>query len=207
VAGSYSCRDVGFGICLPNNPFLGDFPLDTRPEWGLSRVDTDGNQFRDLPALTSAQAPDWTAGGIVYQANTGIEITADTPDATTRAVLQAPYYQDPDWQPGGDRIVFQSREGSHWEVFVVNTDGSGLAALTRPVTNLVDKLPDNVAPTWSPDGRSIVYLSNRDANNSAGDWRLWVMDADGGNQRPLPIETPIEYSYMNEQVVSWGTAG
>ena len=207
VAGDYSCRDVGFGICLPNNPFLGDFPLDVRPEWGLSLVDTDGNQFRDLPALTSVQSPDWTEAGIVYQAINGIEITDDKPGATTRSVVQAPYYQDPDWQPGGDRIVFQSREGSHWEIFVVNTDGSGLAALTRPVTNLVDKLPDNVAPVWSPDGRWIIYLSNRDANNDAGDWRLWVMDADGGNQRPLPIDVPIEYSYMNEQVVSWGTPG
>ena len=207
VAGDYKCRDVGFGICLPNNPFLGDFPLDRRPEWGLSRVDTDGQQFRDLAALTSAQAPDWSADGIVYQANNGIEITADQPDATTRSVVAAPYYQDPNWQPGGNRIVFQSREGSHWEIFVVNTDGTGLAALTRPVTTLVDELPSNVAPVWSPDGRWIVYLSNRDAGNSAGDWRLWVMDADGGNQHPLPVDVPIEYSYVNEQVVSWGVSG
>ncbi len=207
VAGSYNCRDVGFGICLPNNPFLGDFPLDRRPEWGLSRVDTDGQQFRDLAALTSAQAPDWSADGIVYQANNGIEITADQPDATTRSVVAAPYYQDPNWQPGGNRIVFQSREGSHWEIFVVNTDGTGLAGLTRPVTTLVDELPSNVAPVWSPDGRWIVYLSNRNAENSAGEWRLWVMDADGGNQRPLSVNVPIEYSFVNEQVVSWGISG
>ena len=183
------------------------FPLDKRPEWGLSRVDVNGKEFRDLAALTSAQAPNWSADGIVYQANNGIEVTADKPEATTRSVVQAPYYQDPNWQPGGNRIVFQSREGSHWEIFVVNSDGTGLAALTRPVTNLVDELPSNVAPAWSPDGHWIVYLSNRSDQNSAGDWRLWVMDANGGNQHPLPVDIAIDYSFVNEQVVSWGVSG
>ncbi len=28
LSGSYECRDVGFGICLPDNPFLDSFPLD-----------------------------------------------------------------------------------------------------------------------------------------------------------------------------------
>lgn len=207
TTGSTACRDVGFGLCLPDNPFLSGFPLVRRPEFGLSRVDINGENFRDIPALNSVQAPDWTAQGIVYHAASGIEVTSDTPDAETRSVIQGAFYQDPAWQPGGDRIVFQRREGSHWQLFVVNPDGTGLAALTRPVTTLVDELPSSVAPAWSPDGRWIVYLSNRDDDNSAGPWRLWVMDADGGNARPLPIDVPIEYGFGAEQVVSWGRGG
>jgi hypothetical protein len=206
VMGEYRCRDIGFGICLPNNPFLNDFPLDQRPDFALSLVDVDGGNFRDLAALNSAQAPNWHTDGIVYQVSTGLEITSDSPTATTRALLQAPYYQDPAWQPGSDRILFHSREGTHWQIFTVRADGSGLAALTRPVTTLVDALPSSVAPAWSPDGQWIVYLSNRDEENSAGAWRLWVMDADGGSQRPLPIDVPLEYGFFSEQVVSWGRA-
>jgi hypothetical protein len=50
-------------------------------------------------------------------------------------------------------------------------------------------------------------LSNRDDENDAGPWRLWVMAADGSNQRPLPVDVPLEYTFSNEQVVSWGVAG
>ena len=89
-------------------------------------------------------------------------------------------------------------------VFSVNSDGSGLTALTRPATTLVDELPSNVAPSWSPDGRQIVYLSNRDDDNDSGSWRIWVMDADGGRQRPLSLEVSLDYTFGNEQVVSWG---
>jgi Tol biopolymer transport system component len=76
--------------------------------------------------------------------------------------------------------------------------------LTRPVTTLVDELPSNVAPAFSPTGKQIVYLSNRNEENDAGPWRLWVMEADGSNQRPLPLEIEISYGYSGEQVVSWG---
>jgi Tol biopolymer transport system component len=204
-SGSYECRDVGFGICLPDNPFLDSFPMATKPEFGLSRVNVDGQDFRDLPALTSAVAPSWgDGGGIVYQSVSGLEITYDEPGARTQMLINAPYYQDPAWQPGGDRIVFHSREGNHWEIFTVNADGSGLAALTRPVTTLVDELPSNVAPAWSPDGQWIVYLSNRDDSNSAGDWRVWVMRADGSDQRPLALDVPFAYDFAAEQVVDWG---
>ncbi|MFZ1756744.1 MAG: hypothetical protein WAU10_23530, partial [Caldilineaceae bacterium] len=120
----------------------------------------------------------------------------DTPDGATRPLLNEFRYQDPDWQPGDGRIVFQSQEGSHWEIFVVNADGSGLAALTRPP---IGSQPDNVAPAWSFDGRWIVFLSDR-----SGEWKLWVMDAAGDNRQQLPVDVPIAYNFQAEQVVDWG---
>ena len=111
---------------------------------------------------------------------------------------------DPDWQPGGHRVVFQRREAAHWQIFGVNDDGSGLAALTHPGTTFVDVQPSSVAPAWSPDGRHIVFLSNRTDGESAGAWGVWVMDADGGNQRRLPIDLPFVYTYVAEQMLDWG---
>ena len=219
--GFYRCRNLGFGLCLtnqqiirqfnlPNIPGLNvdkmfsDFPKEERPEWMLARVDVDGNEYRDLAVLTSARSPDWNEAGIIYQSSAGIQLTKDEGDATTSKIYADGYDWDPDWQPNGGRIVFQSKEGPHWEIFAVNADGSGITALTRPVTTLVNQLPSNVAPVWSPDGKYIAFLSNRMDNNEAGPWRVWVMNADGSNQRPLPINLEINYGYNSEQMISWG---
>lgn len=205
LTGEYQCRNLGFGICLQNNPFLSQFTLDSKEERGLTRIDSNGGEFRDIAALNTAYTPDWNENGIVYQAVTSIEITKDEPDADTEAVLkQTIGYQDPDWQPNGGRIVFQGQQTSHWQIFSVQPNGGGLQALTKPVTALVDQMPSNVSPAFSPDGRHIVYLSNRDAGEEAGAWRLWVMDADGANQRPLPIDVAFDYAFNREQMVSWG---
>lgn len=219
--GFYKCRNLGFGLCLtnaqiiaqfnlPNVPGLdvdklfSDYDKESRPEWMISRIAVNGEEYRDLPVLNSARSPDWNEAGIVYQSSAGIQVTKDEPDGDTVKVYFDGYDWDPDWQPGGGRIVFQSKEGPHWEIFAVNPDGSGLVALTRPATTLVDQLPSNVAPTWSPDGKYIAYLSNRDDNNNAGAWRVWVMNADGSNQHPLPVSLEINYSYNSEQMLSWG---
>ncbi len=174
------------------------------PNWIITRINADGGDFRDINALDSAVSPDWNAAGIVYQAKPGLEITQDTPDGRTKALIQEGWDWDPDWEPNGGRIVYQSKEGSHWEIFSISPEGGAPNALTRPETTLVDQLPSNVAPAFSPDGQHIVYLSNRDENEDAGPWRLWVMDNGGGNKRPLPIDITLDYGFSSEQVASWG---
>ena len=112
--------------------FLKEADLIDSPNWILTRVNPEGGEFRDLPVLDSAVAPDWNEDGIAYQAKPGIEMTQDKPDGQTRAVYHDGWDWDPDWQPNGGRIVYQSKEGSHWEIWSINPDGSELVALTRP---------------------------------------------------------------------------
>lgn len=202
ITGEVRCFEIG-PFCLSEEPDLPeDFPISgrwvNRAQRNLARVDFNGQNYRDLPTLNSAIAPDWHDWGIVYQSSAGPQITQDTADGQTRPLLNEFRFQDPDWQPGAGHIVFQSREGSHWEIFIVNADGGGLRALTSPPP-LARVQPNNVAPAWSPDGRWIVFLSNR-----SDEWALWVMDAAGGNLQKLPVTVPIEYSFQAEQVVSWG---
>lgn len=220
LLGEYQCFDTEFFGCLslkelsgrfPNTPpailgriFLRNAERISLPNFGLSRINAEGKEFRDVAALDSALAPDWNEAGIVYQSKAGLEITQDTPDGDTRSVQNGHWDWDPDWAPNGGRIVYQSKEGPHWEILSINPDGSDLVYLTRPVTTLVDQLPSNVAPAFSYDGRHIVYLSNRNERNDAGPWQLWVMDADGSNQRPLPIDVEISYGFSGEQVADWG---
>ena len=218
------CRVVRGTVCLPDdailealpeglqfdmdiNKLVRDLPNQRAYHTVLSRVGATGGDYRDIPSLDHAAAPDWNSAGITYQSNAGIQRTADEADAQSVQVANDPligYFHDPAWQPGGGRIVFHRKQGSHWQIYAVNPDGSGLAALTRPVTALVDELPSNVAPAWSPDGQHIVYVSNRNSIESAGAWHLWVMNADGSNQRMLPIDVVLDYGFSSEQMVSWG---
>jgi Tol biopolymer transport system component len=59
------------------------------------------------------------------------------------------------------------------------------------------------SPTWSPDGSQIAFLTDR-----TGQWEIWVMNADGSNQRSLlPAGTldgiALQYNGMDERVLSW----
>jgi Tol biopolymer transport system component len=55
----------------------------------------------------------------------------------------------------------------------MNADGTNLQQLTENTNG--DGLP-----TWSPDGQSIAFVSDR-----GGVWAVWAMNTDGSNQRKL----------------------
>ena len=56
------------------------------------------------------------------------------------------------------------------DLYVVNADGSGLRRLTRHAENV----PRSFA--WSPDGRTIAFLHNRE---------VYIVKADGSDERRL----------------------
>lgn len=94
---------------------------------------------------------------------------------------------DADVSPNGHRIVFTSEvpetvlekeeEGMMWRVFtkilpyiwMVDATGSNLTQFGQ-----------GISPAWSPDGTRIAF-----ASNIAGNFDIWVMDADGGNLSQL----------------------
>ena len=80
---------------------------------------------------------------------------------------------DPAWSPVDSRVALVSTEPGNDEIYVINVDGSGLRRLTNNTWEW-DK-----HPTWSPDGQSILFYSNRDT----GRRQLWLMKADGSEQR------------------------
>lgn len=73
------------------------------------------------------------------------------------------------WAPD-NRIIFSSMAGSNLNLSAINADGSGRRQLTAG-------LGDNYHPTVSPDGRYIVFSSNR-----GGSFNIWRMDAEDGSQ-------------------------
>jgi Tol biopolymer transport system component len=76
------------------------------------------------------------------------------------------------------------------EIYLMNLDCSNPRRLTH--TNSF-----NGSPTWSHDGKSIYFYSNREG----GAFRIWAMDADGGHPRAL---TPKEHQAISPAVMPDG---
>jgi Tol biopolymer transport system component len=101
---------------------------------------------------------------------------------------------DPDWSPRGQRIVFTSHAvtdntdtslafpgGNHVtaEIYVINADG-----MDKP-TRLTNNAEEERAPSWSPDGRRIVFCCRR----GGPDFEICVTNADGTGQVQLTDNT------------------
>ena len=91
--------------------------------------------------------------------------------------------RDPSWSPDGKRVVFFSNRDGHAmhgrptsEIYVMDADGGN-------PQNLTNDRNDDRFPSWSPDGRRIAFVSDRDGPPRYFD--IYVMDADGSNLQRL----------------------
>lgn len=90
-------------------------------------------------------------------------------------------YGSPAWSPRGDLIAFTKIKGGLFHIGVMNTDGSDERLLTR---SALDE-----GPTWSPNGRVILFSRKDYRTNRI---RLFTIDVTGYNERELP--TPLDAS-------------
>jgi TolB protein len=89
---------------------------------------------------------------------------------------------DPDWSPRGRQIVFTSHAvtdntDNHVtaEIYLIDADGTG-----KPV-RLTNNAEEERAPSWSADGKRIVFMCRR----GGSDFEICVMNADGTGQMQL----------------------
>jgi TolB protein len=80
---------------------------------------------------------------------------------------------EPAWSPSGEYVAFQrdfiKSERPSSQLYVVAANGTGLRPITPHEPGVVD-----THPSWSPDGNSVVFSSNRDGN-----FELYTVKASG----------------------------
>ena len=166
---------------------------ETKPSQ-LVMIRADGSEKRELTSgPLNSGFPSWSPDGkrIVYrvwkQEDRSLQILNLDDGKSTK--LTSGNDNFPVWSPLGDRIGFTRETGgtSSYEIFTIRPDGTDLKQLTYA--------PGNDAHcAWSPDGKYIVFSSARLGfrdetplyDGSPQPYaELFVMNADGSNQRPI----------------------
>lgn len=103
------------------------------------------------------------------------------------------------WSPDGRRLAFVSTRDGDREIFVMNGDGTGLRQLTRNSRARNGAPISDQAPAWSPDGRRLAFVSDRDG----GEPEIYRMNADGSGQVRL-TRTAV---HVADHTPSWSPGG
>ncbi|MFY9823429.1 MAG: S9 family peptidase [Thermoanaerobaculia bacterium] len=104
---------------------------------------------------------------------------------TVHDLLAMERISDPEPSPQGDKVAFELRttdleaNKGRFDLWLVNTDGTGLTRLTS------DPAADN-NPRWSPDGKSLYFLSTRSGSSQV--WRLPIGGGDPVQITRLPLD-------------------
>ena len=174
---------IGRVIWLPDNSGLvmtaqAEFSSIGTQVWFLSypngaarRITNDLNGYGEVSlGLTSDSN---TIATVQQVTSSNISITdANEDESRARQILKTTLPETVAWTPDG-KIVYTSRTGENWDIWMVNSDGSEGRQLTTDA--FIDQ-----QPSVCGDGRHIVFQSNRSRTRN-----IWRMNTDGSNQKQL----------------------
>lgn len=144
---------------------------------------------------TTAPLP-FKVGQFVFAVNTPGQSALYRWRDGTVTLLSAPGSNDREPQSAGKKLVFTSLRDGYAEIYVASLN----ADLTLGAqTKLTADSSTNADPALNPAGTMVVFGSRR-----SGTPRLWVMNADGANQRALDTGTP---DYVPEGSPHWSPTG
>lgn len=96
-----------------------------------------------------------------------------------RITIAGRYNSVPSWSPDGTKLVFAGHDDDHFDIFIMNADGTNMSRLTqRRKKN--GKWSSNEYPSFSPDGRYVVFQSNR-----TGKSQIYITDVKGSFTVPV----------------------
>lgn len=121
--------------------------------------------------------PSWSPDGTLIAfmssraGNPQIHVIGSDGSGERRLTMAGAYNTAPRFGPNG-RIVFTGMDDFVNDIFVVDMEGN--------IARLTQDQGSNKDPSWSPDGRHVVFLSKR-----TGGWKVWIMTEDGRYQFPI----------------------
>lgn len=155
------------------------FVTHERGQYEVSVVDVATGALRLLAGKPNQIAfPVWSPDGsalayvVVFGPQDGLYVVSADGARETRLTEWITF--TPVWSPDGREIAFTAPNSGNSEVYVINVETGALRNVSRNSAYDAD-------PVWSPDGRQIAFYSLRECNELS----LYVVDADGGNQRHL----------------------
>jgi hypothetical protein len=149
----------------------------------------DATQLTQLGAPDTASpsfSPDGTR--VIFSSSNGRPapdlwvVSAEGGDPT-QVTDTAASEREPSWSPSGGQIAFTSDLGAvgSTEIFLLNVTDAGAPLGSALQATNADR--SSYAPSWSPDGRTVVFASDR-----TGDGDLFTMDSQGNNEQLLTID-------------------
>jgi TolB protein len=132
----------------------------------------DGSSQRQLTDNTVGSPPDWSPDGtrILHQAGDHRLYVINADGTGQRPISGIGPVRGARWSPDGTRIALTMRDA----IWIINADGGGLRRLRHAVY-----------PSWSPDGRYLVFLAVSFVSVRTGELQIRRMDTDGRNQTIL----------------------
>ena len=144
-------------------------------------VQLDPKSGAIIKTLTNSEwdevSPSWSPDGrriaFVSSRSGNPQVHVIDADGTNerRVTLAGSYNSGPRFGPNG-LIAFSGMDGWQADIFTVDPSGN--------LTRLTQDQGNNKDPSWSPDGRYLVFLSSRE-----GEWKVFIMTDDGRYQFAL----------------------
>ncbi|RMF05689.1 MAG: hypothetical protein D6768_00775 [Chloroflexi bacterium] len=212
------------------------FVIPADAYWWLAEINLTNQTYRDLSTGSRYNyAPSGhpiDPNAFIFRTDKGMGLYDDAAQ-TSRSVS----FDDRDRgaisiSPDGSRAAFTYFQDGNWEIHTINMDGTNRQRLTKTPLSVVagrtaannraftnaegfttmsraqgESMPNvrwnNAAPVWSPDGSQIAFVTDR-----TGRWEIWIMNADGSNQRPMFPNGALDNIELNfdgvdERMLSW----
>jgi Tol biopolymer transport system component len=95
---------------------------------------------------------------------------SDGSDPLQLTFVESGYSGTPRWSPDGKWVAFDYRLGAHGQIYLVDSEGRNLHALTSGNY-------ENCVPSWSRDGKAVYFASNR-----TGESQVWSRELSTGKE-------------------------
>ncbi|MBN1290860.1 MAG: PD40 domain-containing protein, partial [Candidatus Latescibacteria bacterium] len=157
----------------------------------ITKVEDGGYDKTLKIKMDAVYSPSWSPDGgkILFSGIMNGKLDIFTVDVKTEEILRLTddFFDEstPRWSPDGTQIVFASDRldppyeqrlqsiSADYDIFIMNANGEGIRRITTNPFN-------DSNPYWSPDGKNIVFTSDRNGINN-----LYVIDLDSMAVSPL----------------------